>query len=68
MIDSSALQAEASQILEREAVAFRAMHAELLSQYPNDYVAIHQVKLLIMARTWAKFIYGLMKNIPTKLF
>jgi predicted transcriptional regulator len=40
------LQAEASQVLERETVAFRALHAELLAKYPGEYVAIHQGQVI----------------------
>lgn len=40
------IQAEASQILDRETVAFRTMHAELLVKYPGEYVAVHQGQLI----------------------
>lgn len=40
------LQAEASQILEREASAFRTMHQALLEKYPGEYVAIHHGRVI----------------------
>jgi Family of unknown function (DUF5678) len=40
------VQAEAVQILDRETIAFRAMHAALLVQYPGEYVAVHQGQLI----------------------
>lgn len=40
------LHAEASQILERETLAFRALHAELLNKYSGEYVAIHQGQVI----------------------
>lgn len=40
------LQTEASQILDRETIAFRALHAELIAKYPGEYVAIHQGKVI----------------------
>jgi hypothetical protein len=40
------VQAEASQILDRETLAFRAMHAELLTKYPGEYVAVHQGRMI----------------------
>lgn len=36
------LRAEAQRQIHREAVVFRAQHAELLAQYPGQYVAIYQ--------------------------
>lgn len=42
----SYLQAEASQVLERETVAFRALHRELLAKYSGEYVAIHQGQMI----------------------
>jgi hypothetical protein len=30
----------------REIEAFRAMHGQLLAQYPNQYVAVHQGQLV----------------------
>ena len=40
------LHAEASQILKRETLAFRALHAELLDKHPGEYVAIHQGQVI----------------------
>jgi hypothetical protein len=40
------LQADAEQKMAREIEAFRAMHSRLLSQYPNQYVAIYQGQLV----------------------
>jgi len=42
----SFLRAEADQILEREAAAFAALHAELLARFPDKYVAIHREQLV----------------------
>ncbi len=36
------LRREARRTIQREAESFRAMHADLLTQYPSQYVAIHQ--------------------------
>ena len=40
------LQAEASQILDRETVAFRKLHTQLLDKYTGEYVAIHQGQVI----------------------
>jgi hypothetical protein len=40
------LRQEAQQKMQREVDAFRAMHANLLSQYSNQYVAIYQAQVI----------------------
>ncbi len=40
------LRAEARRIMQQETDAFRAMHADLLAKYPNEYVAVHQGQLV----------------------
>lgn len=40
------LHAEASQILERETLSFRALHAEWLAKYSGEYVASHQGQVI----------------------
>jgi predicted transcriptional regulator len=40
------LRNEARQQMQSEMQAFRAMHAELLTQYPGEFVAIYQGKLI----------------------
>jgi hypothetical protein len=40
------LRDEARRTLQLEAGAFRAMHADLLDKYPNEYVAIHQGRVV----------------------
>lgn len=40
------LREEARRLMQAEATAFRALHHELLSKYPNEYVAIYQKQLV----------------------
>mgnify|MGYP001277097565 CR=1 FL=1 len=40
------LRVESERILEREQESFRAMHSQLLQEFPGDFVAIRQGKLL----------------------
>jgi hypothetical protein len=40
------LHSESRRLMQREAEAFQRMHAQLLEQYANEYVAIYQEKLI----------------------
>lgn len=40
------LRDEARRMMQRESAAFRRMHPDLLANYPNEFVALYQEKLV----------------------
>ena len=61
------LHEEASQILERETLSFRALHVELMATYPGEYVAIHQGQVIDHAPKLAEIYLRIDEKYPDEI-